>query len=106
MNLEDILKNGSNVSITICAKDLLEVINYTVSVTRKELEQCIIEDKLEAYMTPKDVSVMLGVHVTTLWHWNKRNYLKPIEVGGKRVYLQSEIKAMLSKKNNTNILNN
>jgi len=99
MNIEDILKNGSNVSITISAKDLLEVINYTVSATRKELEQCIIEDKSEAYMSPKEVSEFLGVHVTTLWHWNKRNLLRPVEIGGKRRYLKSEIKLMLNTKN-------
>jgi len=98
MTIQEIISNGANVSITISAKDLLEVINYTVSATRKEIEQCIIEDKSEAYMSPKEVSEFLGVHVSTLWHWQKRNYLKPVEVGGKRVYLQSEIKAMLSKK--------
>ena len=99
MTIQEIISNGANVSITISAKDLLEVINYTVSATRKELEQCIIEDKSEAYMSPKEVSEMLGVHLTTLWHWNKRNLLRPLEIGGKRRYLKSEIKLMLNSKN-------
>ena len=50
-------------------------------------------------MSPKEVSEMLGVHLTTLWHWNKRNLLKPVEIGGKRRYLKSEIKLLLNSKN-------
>lgn len=65
-----------------------------------ELEKVIMDDKAEVYLSPSEASKLLKVSLTTLWHWNKRNYLSPVEVGGKRVYLQSEIKALLSKKNN------
>jgi predicted nucleic acid-binding protein len=106
MSIDDILKNGVNVSITISAIDLQEVINYTITKTRMELEKVISDDKAEVYLNPSETAKLLKISSTTLWHWNKRNYLSPVEVGGKRVYLYSEIKAMLSKKNNTNNLNN
>jgi len=35
-----------------------------------------------------------------LWRYAKRGYLTPIEVGGKRKYLKSDIKALLSKREN------
>jgi len=31
-----------------------------------------------------------------LWRWAKRGYLVPIEVGGKRRYRMSEVKAILN----------
>jgi len=100
MNIQDFINNGTNVSITISANDLQDVINYTISKTRMELEKVITDDKAEVYLSPSETAKLLKVSLTTLWHWNKRNYLSPVEVGGKRVYLQSEIKALLSKKNN------
>jgi predicted DNA-binding transcriptional regulator AlpA len=106
MNIHDFISNGANVSITISATDLQEVINYTITKTRMELEKVITDDKAEVYLSPAETAKLLKVSLTTLWHWNKRNYLSPVEVGGKRVYLQSEIKALLSKKNNNNNLNN
>jgi predicted site-specific integrase-resolvase len=106
MNIQDFISNGANVSITISATDLQEVINYTITKTRMELEKVISDDKAEVYLSPSETAKLLKISSTTLWHWNKRNYLTPVEVGGKRVYLQSEIKAMLSKKNNKNNLNN
>lgn len=92
MNTQDLFKLGTNVSITLNVKDLQEVINYTISATRKELEQIVTDDKTESYLTPKQVSQMLGVDTSTLWRWNKRGYLIPIEIGGKRRYPKSVIK--------------
>jgi len=92
MLLEELLKDSSRVSFTLTAKDLLEVINYTVNATRRDLEQVIIDDKTEIYMSPKQVSEMLDVDASTLWRWNKRGYLIPIEIGGKRRYPKSVIK--------------
>lgn len=91
MLINELLNSGANVSITISANDLLEVINYTVTATRKELEQLIIDEKSEDYLSPKQVSELLGVNTTSLWRWAKRGYLVPLEVGGKRKYRKSDI---------------
>ena len=91
MNIQDIMNSGANVSITISAADLQEVINYTVTTTRKELEQIIIDEKSEVYLSPKEVSKMLDVDPSTLWRWGKRGYLVPLEIGGKRKYRKSDI---------------
>lgn len=103
LNEKFLINNSMNVSITISASDLLEVINYTITSTRKELEQVIIDEKSEVYLSPKEVSKLLGVNTTTLWRWNKRGYLIPIEVGGKRKYRKSDIDTKcLSKSINLN----
>ena len=95
MNLKEILECGSNVSITLNAKDLQEAINYTISSTRKELEQLITDDKKDAYLSPKQVSEMLNVDLSTLWRWKKCGYLIPLEIGGKRRYRKSIIKDLI-----------
>ena len=95
MNIKEIIENGQNVSITMNAKDLQELINYTISSTRRELEQSIIDDKQEAFLSPKQVSEMLNVDLSTLWRWKQCGYLIPIEIGGKRRYKKSIIKEML-----------
>ncbi|MBV5281749.1 MAG: helix-turn-helix domain-containing protein [Paludibacter sp.] len=99
MNIDEILRSGTNVSITISANDLLEVINYTVTVTRREMEQLVNDDKMEAYLTADEVSEMIGVTKVTLWRWSKRGYLMPTEVGGKRRYCKSEITAKFLNQN-------
>ena len=75
MNIQDFINNGTNVSITISANDLQDVINYTISKTRMELEKVITDDKAEVYLSPSETAKLLKVSLTTLWHWNKRNYL-------------------------------
>jgi len=100
MNIQDIINSGANVSLTISASDLMEVINCAITETRRELEQSVISDKMEAYLTAEEVAEMIGVTKVTLWRYAKRGYLTPIEVGGKRKYLKSDIKALLSKREN------
>ncbi|GAT63401.1 helix-turn-helix domain-containing protein [Paludibacter jiangxiensis] len=96
MLIEDIMKNGTNVSIALSAKDLQEVINQTVKATREEIEQLIVDDKSEVYLSPKQVSEMLDVDLSTLWRWDKRNYLKAYSIGGKKRYRKSDIKNKLN----------
>lgn len=96
LNLNQILESGSNVSITLNAKDLQEAINYTISSTRKEFEKLITDNsKDDAYLSRKQVSEMLNVNLSTLNRWRKNGYLKPVEIGGKRRYHKSVIKDML-----------
>ncbi len=102
---KDFFKNsGMNVSITVSASDLYEIINHTITLTRKELEQVIVDEKSEVYLSPKEVSKLVGVNTTSLWRWAKRGYLVPLEVGGKRKYRKSDIDRVCFNKSQTNNL--
>jgi len=92
MSILDIINSGANVSLTISASDLMEVINCAVTATRRELGQSVASDKIEAYLTSDEVAEMIGVTKVTLWRWAKRGYLVPTEIGGLRKYRKSEIK--------------
>lgn len=97
MNLNEILKSGVNVTVSIGINDLREWQKEAIEITKRELEEAVISDKAETYPTPKQVSQILNVALSTLWRWKSRGYLVPMEIGGKRRYKMSEIKALLNK---------
>lgn len=95
MTLDEILKTGKNVTLAIDANDLREWHKEVIAETKKELEQAVIADKAETYISAKQVAVMLSVDLSTLWRWEKRGYLTPAKIGGKRRYKYSEVKSIL-----------
>lgn len=97
MNIEGLKSLGANVFITITVADLEEVINYTVTATRREMEKVIIETKEEVYLTRKEAADLLGKHVCTLYRWKKFQYLNPIYVGGSVRYSKTDVEKLLSK---------
>jgi hypothetical protein len=96
INLNDLLKSGGNITVAISITDLRLILNEAIQDTRRELEEIVISEKAETYPTPKQVSEILNVDTSTLWRWKKRSYLVPIEIGGKRRYRMSDVKALLN----------
>jgi len=96
MDIQEIIKTGANFTVSIGINDLRDWHKEVIEDTKRELEQAVISDKMETYPTPNQVSEMLGVDLTTLWRWAKKGYLVPIEVGGKRRYRMSDVKAILN----------
>lgn len=96
MNLTEILKTGVNLTVSISINDLREWQKEAIEITKRELEEAVISDKVETYPTPKQVGEILQVDLTTLWRWNKKGYLVPLEIGGKRRYKMSEVKALMN----------
>nr|WP_320060035.1 helix-turn-helix domain-containing protein [uncultured Bacteroides sp.] len=97
MSIQEIIQSGANISITVGTNDLLQFADHLISSTKKELEASISAKKKENYVTPDNAGKQLHVDRSTLWRWSKTRYLVPIEVGGKRLYKQSEIDAILNK---------
>lgn len=97
MSIQEIIQSGVNVSITIGTNDLLQNSNHLIRSTKEELESTILAKKNETYVTTDEASKQLHVDRSTLWRWAKTGYLMPIEVGGKRLYKQSDINTILDK---------
>lgn len=93
----ELVNQYPELNITVNAKDLKEMVEYTIQRTRQELEEQIVDATTESYLTREEVSKMLGVDKSTLWRWSKTDYLKPIEVGGKRKYRMSDVKRILGE---------
>ena len=86
---------AENVIYQLTSKDLQRFAMTLIDNTKKELEEKILADKTERYMSPKDVAEMLGVNPSTLWRWSNSKYLTPSNVGGKKRYKYSDIKKLL-----------
>lgn len=97
MNLNEILKSGVNLTVSIGIDDLREWQKEAIENTKRELQETILSDKAEIYLTPKQVSQMINVDLSSLWRWRQKGYLTPIEIGGKRRYRMSDIKALFKK---------
>ena len=91
--LEEILKQ-QNISVSLTGEQLTDFANCLLVGAK-----AIYETKKapEQYLTRKQTAEMLQCDLSTLWRWDKENYLNPIEVGGKRRYKLSEINQILRK---------
>ena len=96
MSIQEILKSEVNFTISIGINDLRTWHKEVIEDTRRELEEIVLSDKAETYPTPKQVAEILQCDLTTLWRYGKKGYLVPIEVGGKRRYRMSDVKAILN----------
>lgn len=100
MGLYKLFKENSSLNVTINAGQLIEVVDYAVGKTRKELEQQITDANTETYPSPDQTAKILDVDKSTLWRWAKAGYLVPIEIGGKRRYRMSDINKILGRGKN------
>ncbi|MFQ9316790.1 helix-turn-helix domain-containing protein [Dysgonomonas mossii] len=95
MSIAELLKKDANITLAISINDLREWHKEVIQDTRKELEDAVISDKAETYPSARQVSEIFGVDLSTLWRWEKKGYLVPVNVGGKRRYKMSEVKQIL-----------
>ena len=78
----------------ISAADLERILRNLVNDLISERE----EVKKETYISANQVSNLLGVSKSTLWRWEKENYLVPVRVGNKLRYKESEVKQFMEGK--------
>jgi len=96
MNINEILKTGVNLTVSVGINDLRDWHREVIADTRRELEEIVLSDKAETYPTVKQVQEILNVNASTLWRWSQKKYLVPIEFGGGRRYKMSDVKAILN----------
>lgn len=97
MNIQELINTTPNVSITIGANDLIGCFRAAIKEAKEEWEATCQARKTENYVSLAEASKLLRVDKSTLWRWSKTGYLLPIEVGGKRLYKQSDIDRILHK---------
>lgn len=95
MNIADIIKSGINVTLAISANDLREWHKEVIEDTKRQLEELIVSEKAESYLSAKQVCDMLSINLSTLWRWEKKGHLVPIKIGGQRAFKLSEIKPFI-----------
>lgn len=78
----------------VSAADLERILRDLVNDLISERE----EVKKETYISANQVSNLLGVSKSTLWRWEKENYLVPVRIGNKLRYKESEVKQLMEGK--------
>ena len=100
-NLLSIIQDEkANIKLEMSGEDLLEFSNDLINRAKSELSTEIAEARKERYLTRSEVKEICGVCDATLWHWNKKNYLKAIKVGSKVRYRMSDIRRILEANTN------
>lgn len=97
MNINELMRNGANVTLAVSINDLYEWSKGLIAEAKRELEKEVINEKTETYLTAKQTSEKLGVDLTTLWRWEKNRILIPVRAGRKRKYKISDINSMLNR---------
>lgn len=96
MDLSEIIQSGANLTLAISIEDLRAWHSEVIESTKKELEDLVISEKNETYLSADQTAEMLSVNKSTLWRWEKVGYLIPSKIGGKNRYPKSKIIELLN----------
>lgn len=72
--------------------------NTLSEIVEKAITNHFDKQKEDRLITISQAAKMLGVDKSTLWKWDKENYLRKIHIGGKPRYHESEVMAILEGK--------
>lgn len=89
----------ASIKLEVTGEDLLNFSNDLINRAKNELSVEIAEARKEKYLTKEEVKEICGVCDATLWHWNKKNYLKTIKIGNKVRYRMSDVRRILEGSN-------
>lgn len=92
MTITDLLTGGANVSITVSADDLRTFLAEVAQQVINKEKAAEAARNADGVMSQTDVCKFLGVSKTTLWRWERDNYLLPTgRMGRSPQYLKSDV---------------
>ena len=86
MNIQEMIKSGSNALFVVSGGDLKE---FALALIAEAAARPVEAE--EKYLTTDEVCDILHVSSNTLWRWAKTSYLTPIKVGRTPMYRHSDI---------------
>ena len=95
MNIQALLESGANVAVTVTPLDWKEFALFLIGKAQAIGNE---NSQTEKFLTPDEVSNLLGVSKNTLWRWEKDHYLTPVKIGRKSRYKQSDVFALMNGK--------
>ncbi len=96
MTITEIISSGANVTLQVTAAQLGEFAKDLIGQTRQQIAREVEASRSEVYYTREQTANLLNVTLPTLWNWDKKNFLKPIRVGGLCRYRKSDIDRILT----------
>lgn len=95
MDLINLVNEAPKINLTVTAGDLRDFASQLIEQTKDDLEESIVRGRTETLLTTEETMKKLNVCKTTLWRWKKRDYLRPVRVGGNERYRLSDINKIL-----------
>ena len=90
MNIQEMIKSGSNALFVVSGGDLKEFALALIS----EVAARPVEAE-EKYLGVPEVCELLNVSSNTLWRWNRTGYLPQIRIGRTPMYKKSVVDKLL-----------
>lgn len=91
MNYRDLLNSGENVSVTIKLEDLREVFKEILGSLKLYPKSNV---PTEEYLSRKEVLNILKIDSSTLWNWEKTDYIRSFPFGGRKRYKRADVEAI------------
>lgn len=77
--------------VQITREQLKETISEEIKTHFDDLKKNLQPKEPSEYLTRKETADLLKVNLSTLWHWQKKNLLKPVSIGARIYYKRSDI---------------
>ena len=95
------LQSGSRFRIEVDSEDLLKFADalITKSAEQRELELTARKqsEREEEWLTTEQVCKMCHCCTSTIWAWEKRGYLIPSKIGGRKRFAVADIRKLLER---------
>ena len=90
---------NANIKLEITSQDLRNFSEELISPAVNEVATAMQDNKEDCLLSKEETKKRLGVCDATLWHWDKKGYLKPVKVGSKVKYRESDVNKILGVQN-------
>ena len=98
-DLLSILRDApGSIRLEVSGEDLLAFSKSLIDRAKEELATQVAEARKERYLTKEQVKELCGICDATLWHWNRKGYLKAVKVGNKVRYRTSDIQRIFGER--------
>ncbi len=97
IDILDLIRDGrSNIVIQVNGQDLLDFADALFKRATDNAMKSLEKKNDKEYLTKKEVMSLLKVCETTLWIWNRDNYLKPVKIGRRVLYRKCDVDDLLT----------
>lgn len=90
---------NANIKLEITSEDLRNFSEELISRAVNEVATAMQDSKDDCLLSKEETKKRLGVCDATLWHWDKKGYLKSVKVGSKVKYRESDVNKILGVQN-------
>lgn len=88
MDLQELISHGANVTVSVTAQELAAFAKKIVAETLAETRE-----KQREILIPRQ-KLLEKISATTLWTWEKREFLTPVRRGARVYYKKSDLDAI------------